>query len=498
MSDKSRFLIWSIIFIFSFFPSLNAQHAGAIFTDPYVTISMDFQDAGLKDVLKIFSIQSGLNFIASEAVQDRRMTLYLDKVPLKEAMDKLFRANNLSYELREDENIFIVKDWGTPQIETMTKVFTLKYQRIPSSSIKRELVKSLETGEIGDIVTSIKDILSPNGKLTEDASTNSLIITDIPSRFPVIEKVIEKLDVPIPQVLIDVEILDVSKDTVDKLGFNFGDNPLTLVLPGHWHNKGFNFFMGNASYKSKKTIDSTTGNSGFASIGSHYGALLDFLRTQTTTKYLARPRIMTLSNEPAEISITKDETVGQKPVLTTTTDENGNVHTSVTSWEFIRATSLTLTEEGIGVFLRVTPQVNLETDEITMMINPKSSTTSINTSFTFEDYVNSDPEVKSTKSIIKVKDGETVILGGLIHTDKMVERSKLPILGDIPLLGAFFRKKDQTKSLERELLVFITPHIIKDDNTQFAQIKKVRIPQREQSIGQMINRKATINSSLDS
>ncbi len=112
---------------FLFFPPrLNAEAKISLPAGAEPEISLDFQDVGLKDILKVFSIQSGLNFIASEAVQDRKITLYLDKVPLKKAMDKLFGANNLTYELDRDANIFIVKDWGKLRVEPVTRVFGLK------------------------------------------------------------------------------------------------------------------------------------------------------------------------------------------------------------------------------------------------------------------------------------------------------------------------------------------------------------------------------------
>ena len=85
------------------------------------SISMDFKDASLKDVLKVFSMQAGMNFIASESVQDRTITLYLDKVPLSMAMDKIFSANNLSYELDREANIFVVKEWGKMETETVVQ-----------------------------------------------------------------------------------------------------------------------------------------------------------------------------------------------------------------------------------------------------------------------------------------------------------------------------------------------------------------------------------------
>ncbi|MDD5027082.1 MAG: hypothetical protein PHV58_01115, partial [Candidatus Omnitrophica bacterium] len=94
----------SFVFIFALFnltliPKLSALEGPPLSAYKNISISMDLQDASLKDILKLLSIQSGLNFIASEAVQDRKMTLYMDQVPLQEAMDKIFKANNLSYDL---------------------------------------------------------------------------------------------------------------------------------------------------------------------------------------------------------------------------------------------------------------------------------------------------------------------------------------------------------------------------------------------------------------
>src|SRR3989338_3369318 len=92
-------------------------------------ISMDLKGVSLIEVLKILSLQSGLNFIASEAVAERKITLYLDNITVKDAMDEIFSANNLTYEFKPGKNIFIVKDWGSPALETDTRVYPLKYVR---------------------------------------------------------------------------------------------------------------------------------------------------------------------------------------------------------------------------------------------------------------------------------------------------------------------------------------------------------------------------------
>ena len=151
-----------------------------------------------------------------------------------------------------------------------------------------------------------------------------------------------------------------------------------------------------------------------------------------------------------------------------------------------------------GVSLRVTPQINVETGEITMFIVPtvadavKSSVTS---AFGATYY---NPEVRSTKAVVKVRDGETIIIGGLIRNDFSNTEEKLPILGDIPVLGGLFRHKYKDKDRQRELLVFITPHIIKDTDIGLKQAKKVTLPEREQNTVSGIDRQATINASLNS
>jgi type IV pilus assembly protein PilQ len=479
MKNNVGFFV-SILLFCACFGRLQAQQ-DLLFSQAQPTISMDFQDARLKDILKIFSIQSGLNFIASEGVQDRQVTLYMNNVPIQEAMDKIFKANNLSYELDEEASIFIVKDWGKPGIETITKVFTLKYRGVPSARLETEKNTLLAASAVvgADIVSSLRQVISAQGKITEDPKTNSLIITDIPSSFPRIEKIIASLDLPQLQVMLDVEILDVSKDTIDKMGFEYGENPLTLNVHGS------KYYFGSIA---------TRGAAGAFTLGHTIAQTLSYLKTQTDTKYLARPRLLTLNNESAQIKITKDEIVGKNPIMGTST--TGAV--TITGYNYIRSTSLTGLSEGTGIFLRVTPQINPETNEITLVINPKSSITSPSAIGTDEfGGQQLDAEIRETKSIVKIRDGETVVLGGLIHSDKQITRKKLPILGDIPILGLLFRHKNQTKDLDRELIVFITPRIVRDTNTGTAYTKKAVLPGREQSVDLATDRFSAISKSLD-
>lgn len=467
------------------------------FYDLEPEISMDFQDANLKDVIKVFSIQSGLNFIASEAVQDRIITLYMDKVPLNQAMDKLFKANNLSYELDRESNIFIVKDWGKLVTETVTKVFRLRYATVSSSSLEREKASIITpvtltdtagtqtagagaTIEESGITKAVKKLLSPEGSIIEDFRTNSLIVTDTPIRMSVISQVIAALDIPAPQVMLEVEMLDVSKETIDKLGIKFDQTPLTMVLTGA--KRGVLWPFRDTSLPMESEIKMTPGTMDFST--ATYTALLDFLKIQTDTKFLARPRILTLNNETAEIKIATQESIG----VTTTTEATTGTR------------SATPERTETGVVLRVTPQINQETGEITMLVYPKvgeavhgSAFTSDGRTFQFRD-----PEERSTKSIVRMKDGDTIIIGGLIRNEFNQTLTKLPILGDIPVVGILFRHKNKSKYMERELLVFITPHIIKEKEFKIAQINQPIIPMREQNLASGMSRDLEISVSLNS
>lgn len=499
-------VIICLFFLYIFLPKTEAAvevMPELPFANPDIVISMDFQNADLKDILKIFSIKSGLNFIASDVVKDRKFTLYFDNVPIKEAMDKIFKANNLSYELDKQSNIFIVNDLGAPGPQTITKVFFLKFASVSSSSIitEKSNTKSFtsfcdaggaEGGGGGTkttgITSVIEKLLSENGKVVEDPRTNSLIITDVANNMQKISEVIASLDVPTSQVLLEVEMMDVTKDTTEKIGLKFGEAPLTLntVLKGGiwgtkfpfgspFGNRNYNYGVDQANHPALGSFEVSN------TTASSYQILLNFLKTQSGTRYLARPRILTLNNETAEIKISTDEAIGTQ---TSDVSIGTGGSSSTTSAE----------RQETGVLLRVTPQINLETNEITMFCIPAVSEAS--TGGTFGGITYKDPELRYTKSMVRVKDGETIVIGGLIRRNKSETITRLPFLSDIPLLGKVFTHRNQDKDRERELLVFITPHIIKDTTVQLAQAKKGILPEREQSAIPVVSRQEAIDASL--
>jgi len=428
-----------------------------IYSDYSQKISMDFKDVSLMDVLKILSKQSGMNFISAGDVSSKKITLFLDNIPIEEALDKILDANGLTYEMAPNSEVFIVK--SKSQNPTITKVFPLKYATVSNSSLKG--TTSGAGAAAGGITGAVKAILSKDGKLQEDPRTNCFIITDLPERFPLIEETISKLDVKVAQILIEVEILDVSKGAEDKIGISYGNGGPFVKVTGGTRTSYFPFNeqlvhtkepSGSASSTSITTSASGTTTDGILWTPGTYDftgmqASLDFLKTQNDTRSLARPRILTLNNQLAHIEILTDQATNFSQVTTNSTTNTGTI-------------TQTIERHNTGVTLDVTPQANIETGEITMLVTPsviEAKTSSIATPTQPVE----DVETRKSNSLLNVKDGETVIIGGLLRTQEQNTGSKLPFFGDLPLVGAAFRHKDKTSS-ERDLIIFITPHILDD------------------------------------
>ena len=440
---------------------------------------MDFTDASLNDILKIFSQQSGMNFIAEDNIKGNRVNLYLDKVPAEEALEYILQTNNLTYALEPGSNIFVVK--SSKDDKLITRVYHLRHATVVSSKLNTTMEietakdddggssanSSRQTGStnIADsgIAAAIKKVVSPSGNVVEDPRTNSLIVTDTAGQFPVIEQTFARLDVPVPQVLIEVEMLDISREAADQLGIKIGNTPLTFSGAERDHVYPWN--QNQLLDKGRFTFDDESPEFRVGTISAAgLTAALQFLRTQSDTKNLARPRILTLNNETAEIKISTNEAVG----VAASTQAVQGVATQTSQAERVET----------GVFLTVTPQANVFSSEITMAIVPK--VIQARTGGTFDGKTFKDPEERGSKSILRVHDGDTIILGGLLRTDYTKTITKVPVLGDIPIVGAAFRHKD-SEDTERELVIFITPHILEEGTSALALSATENIV-REQSM----------------
>jgi len=468
-------------------PPAAAATAQAQPQERSVTISMDVTEAYLEDVLKLLSRQAGMNFVASEAVREKKVTLYFDEVPISDALDTILKANSLSITSHEGKNLFVVTESGAPEIPTVTRVYQLKYARVvptagevnkafgvggslitetlgSSSSSSGSGTSSATSAapaaggaggggtsmDGGSVLTVVKTLLTEHGSVVADPRTNSVIVTDIPQRMQVIDETISKLDVKPKQIYIEAEVLEVTLDTLRRIGMEYGTSAGTVVTwDGPVRTSYFPFSRGLLD---GATETHTLGTFSLANID----ALLKLLATEKDVKFLARPRLLTLSNEVAEIRIISEAVTG------TTSDSQATTGTVTTSPE--RTT--------VGTILRVTPMVN-DGKYVTMVIEPEVSrvtTSTFNSSF-------QDPSRRLARTSVMVADGGTAMIAGLISTEDSDESRRIPILGDLPLIGLPF-KRTQTEKKNTEILLFITPYIVEDETGVKKQFSK---KEREQS-----------------
>jgi type IV pilus assembly protein PilQ len=417
---------------------------------------MDFQDADLKDVLKIFSQQADLNFIAGENVKDRKVTLYLDKVSVEDALNTIMRANNLSYEQKRGSEIFVVKESGKPEVETITKIFPLQYGRVKGCELSAEGEKRKEIEQTG-IKEVIEELLTEHGRIIENSQTNSLIITDVPSQFPRIEKTIKELDIKVLQVMIEVEIVETSVDTLDKLGIEWGSSTEGILASAYGASRTttYPFTKPQEMRKVGPAGDPSSLYTGFIS-AEYLGGALAMLSKDTDTRTLARPKILTLNGKEARIIIGERYPYIVKTITETSTTEETKF-------------------EDIGTALRVTPWVTPD-GWITMYLHPEIS--SLKRELSAGPYINT----KEVEVTVRVRDGETVIIGGLISTKDTKALRKVPFLGDIPLLGNIFRKKEDEVN-DTELIIFITPHLVKEGAATLGLALERQAPWEYENLG---------------
>jgi type II secretory pathway component GspD/PulD (secretin) len=423
-------------------------------------ISLDFRNTNIKDVLKAFAKQIGVSFITTPDVSERAITVFLENVPVEEALNKILTVNYLTYEYDQLANMIIIKAKPmSKDQEIVTKVYQLRYASVNSSKIKSTISISSTDSSSGDsssssasssssmssgtvttatgIADALKTVISEKGKVVEDTRTNSLVVTDLQGNFSAVERLLARLDVPVPQILIQAEMMDVDKNDLDKLGADFQLN-LTVNGASRPTALPWNSDVAQDKYGMTQDISAGTIDAAKAKI------ILDFLKSQKHSTTLARPRIITVDNETAQIKIATKEAIGIKQ--TSNSSSSGGDQTTK---EAERVET--------GVFLTVTPQVNLLTNEITLAVSPKVRVAK--EGGTFEGQSFKDPEERSVNTILRVNSGDTIFIGGLLRKDELNKVTKVPILGDIPILGMPFRHKEKNVT-ERELIVFITPYIL--------------------------------------
>lgn len=300
-----------------------------------------------------------------------------------------------------------------------------------------------------------------------DESTNSLIITAEPNVLKNLQAVISRLDVRRAQVLVEAVIAEISIDMAKKLGVQwalFSENGVSPVGVSNFTNSGVGIVdiastayqlrnNGTGTLSSENLNGATFGLGRFGEAGLNFGVLLQALSSDTNSNVLSTPSLLTLDNQEAEIH------VGQNvPFVTGQYTNTGSNNASTSPFQ-------TIQREDVGIKLKVTPQIN-EGNSIQLQIEQEVSGLTRSTVTTADVVTNK----RTIKTAVMVEDGKMVVLGGLISDDLQQVTQKVPVLGDIPILGSLFRSESVQK-VKRNLMIFLHPVIVRDADSS-AQVSQ--------------------------
>ena len=420
-------------------------------------ITLEFQNADVHALLRIIAEVSGLNIVTSDDVKGE-VTIKLKNVPWDQALDVILEAKDLDkmqvgnvIRIAPAATIKATKERKLASIKTEEQLEPLLTSVIPVNFAKSsEIAKTIKGKEVG--------MVSDRGSITAEDRTNVLIVKDIKKNVDAIYAMVRRLDKATPQVLIQARIVQADDDFTRGLGIQWGGSYRNQSDRSHFGLSGVktgsatNLFGTTTSGTNQPSWSTTVSptpsmavnlgqnmGSGFGlTLGRLGGSIFDLdLRIDVgentgQAKVIARPKIVTLDNKKATIR------QGEKyPYIVR--DDDGNLSTEL---------------KDIELVLDVTPRIAFD-GSINMEINVKRNAIGSTTNQL------GDPSIASreVQTEVLVKDGETSVIGGIIEEEIHDNANKIPWLGDLPVVGYLFKGTKQTRN-KKELLVFITPHVI--------------------------------------
>jgi type IV pilus assembly protein PilQ len=384
-------------------------------------MSLDVQGAEIQTVLRSLSEFSGKNIVASKEVKGQ-VTLRLRNVPWRHALDILLRAQGLG--MVDQGQTIVVSNLETLRKEEMERRTAERAQEELLPLLTRIVPVSYANAD--EMSKSVEKTLTKRGHIEVDKRSNSLLITDIDERLDAAESMVRSLDTKTPQVEIVARLVDVDVTATRSLGIQWGAKNLDL-------------FDAGVSEDVQINASGVTNPAGIVKVGTvksfaSIDATLEALETQNKANIISNPRITTVNNREASV------VVGQQIPLIVQ-DFAGNAVTQLTT---------------IGIKLSVTPHINVG-NKITMDVHPEVS--DLAAQATVQGGIIINTTMADTR--VMVNDGETAVIGGLIRSNESSTKRGVPVLMDIPLIGSLFRSNSTTKA-KRELLIFVTPKILTD------------------------------------
>ncbi len=422
-------------------------------------ITIDLQNTEIRDFLRILAETGKLNLVMDPDVQGNFGFKFTD-TPWDQVLDVVLKHAGLGKEIQN----------GVLRVAKVDKLQKEEEERKKLDEIRalagelQTITRPLSYAKVGEVQKILKDILSKRGSAILDERTNTLIITDLPHRIPVIEDLIQTLDVQIQQVQIEARVVEANKDWQRQFGVkwptsNSGDVALTssgtTSTTTPWVGTTAPFWNGTTGLSKPASgqlgaIGWNPGKDGVTSLAAPAGelwlsflsnrfsinAVLQALESEGTVKIVSSPKIVTQNNKKATILS------GEKIPYPT---QQGGAQGGAITVAFIDA----------NLQLDVTPQI---TNEGTIIMDIKMEKAEADFSRT----VNGTPTIlrKALETQMLVRDGGTAVLGGVYITNSTVGTAGVPFLMKLPIIGFLFRK-DTKQEKNAELLIFITPRILR-------------------------------------
>ncbi len=439
-------------------------------------ITVDFRDVNLDYVLDFLSDATGVNIILGSSVgaDEKKVTMKVTDMPLESLLKYVFRNHALAY--RIEKNAVWVDTFDAMEEETPeTRIYYLNQglAMFTEFSGKTSGVSGGLGGAAGiSKINTIKDVLEnavswpSDSKINLDERTGALIVTNTPSNLKVVEDLLYNLDIDATQVLIETRFVEINVTDLNELGVNLSlDSPFAIYKdagqPVNQISSGsgssFSAFTGAPSEGLNLTYQGMLTKPQFS-------AVLHALERKTNLKTLSAPKITSLNNQTATIEIVNEFVYPTRYEPTLIKNDLNGDGDFLDTVDGVKETRFVNVPQGfetrdIGILLQVTPNVGTDKETITLTLRPEVSEATAN-AFEYSGEVKLPKfTTRNLTTNIVVKNGETIVLGGLIKETRINTETKTPFLGDLPIVGSLFRKNSD--SVERKnLLIFVTASIM--------------------------------------
>lgn len=371
-------------------------------------ITLEFRDAGVKTAFNVISRLSGINFMFDPEVKDDRITVFLKDATFQQALDLLLVTGRLGKKVANENTIIIYP--ATPQKMAQYEELMIKVFYLSNSDAKKTL-------------NLLKTMIRARDMVAHE-ELNAIMVRARPDVVELAQKVLNAIDLADSEVMLEVSIVEINRTKASNLGIDLSPDMITASVP---------------------VTDGviSIGDLGKLATGdllvSLPSAILNIKKEDLDANVLANPRIRVKNNGKAKIHI------GDRvPIITTTVNQG-------VSTENIQY-------QDVGLKLAVEPTVR-QNDEVDIKLGLEVSSLGTKT-VTSTGSVAYQIGTRNTETVLRLKDGETQVFGGLINDEERKTTAKLPLIGDVPLLGRLFSNVDDS-SVKTELLLSITPHVIR-------------------------------------